>query len=65
MKFYYKNGFRVGLTEFDWEGTKMYYIHTDSISDDEVMKHNRICFPTINNLKPHKNNLKEVEKYLK
>lgn len=61
LKFYYKNGFRDGITEFDWEGTKMYYIHTNDISDDEFMKYIKVCFPTIKNLKPHKSNLNEVE----
>lgn len=65
LKFYYKNGFRDGKTEFDWEGTKMYYIHTNAISEEKFLKHIMICFPTIKNLKPHKSNFNKVKKYIK
>ena len=64
LKFYYKNGFTDGVTEFDWEGTSMYYIHTNTISDEKFMEHIQICFPTIKNLRPHKSNALEVQKYI-
>lgn len=65
LKFYYQNGFVDGLTEFDWEGTSMFYIYTNSISDVKFMKHIRTCFPTIKNLRPHKSNVLEIEQYIK
>ena len=63
LKFYYKNGFIDGKTEFEWEGTSMYYIHTNTLADEKFMKHIRICFPTIKNLKPHTSNFEAVKNY--
>lgn len=44
LHFYYKNGFFDGKSEFDWNGTKMYYIITGYISDVEFMDHIKNVF---------------------
>lgn len=63
LKFYYKNGFKDGKVEFDWEGTRMYYIHTNKISKDSFLTHIIKCFPTIENIKKHKSNKRLLKNY--
>ena len=65
LKFYYKNGFNDGDKEFDWAGTKMFYMTTGKISDKKFMTHIVKCFPTISNIKTHKSNKEKLESYLK
>jgi len=65
LKFYYKNGFIDGDKEFDWAGTKMFYMKTGEIPDAEFMKHITTCFPTITGIRPHKSNKRKIELYFK
>ena len=65
LKFYYKSGFMDGDKEFEWAGTKMFYMKTGEISDDKFMKHIVKCFPSITNIKSHKSNKKKIELYCK
>lgn len=61
LKFYYKNGFFDGKTDFLWEGYEMYYINTAEISDKSFMKYIKICFPTIKNERKHIDNKSKIK----
>lgn len=53
LNFYYKNGFKDGMTEYNWNGTNMFYVYTGEVHDHIVMKNLRDITPTIKNEKPH------------
>ena len=60
LKFYYRNGFFDGISEFEWESSQMYYINTAKISNKAFMDHIQICFPTIKDIRLHEDNYNKV-----
>lgn len=64
LNFYYKNGFIDGDKEFDWAGTKMFYMSTCEIPVEKFMSHIVKCFPTISNIQPHESIKEQVDNFL-